>query len=1184
MYKKFTHFFCTPPGYIHKFLLIMKLTTVFIIVTLLQVSAASLAQKVTYKNKQATLEQIFQQIRKQTGYNILIAAENLKDDAPQIVDFKNTSLEDVLKQVLENKPLTYTIEDKTVLIKEKPASLLDKIKSALAIPVTVSGKVTDTTGTPLVGATITLKGKNLSVSTAIDGTFNIIAQPGDQVVISFVGFASQVLTVTENLPYQNIVLHGVSSKLNEVSVLSNGYQNLPAERATGAFVQLDSAILNRRVSSDILSRLEGITPGLLFNRNTLNNNNGVIDMSIRGHSTLFANDQPLIVLDGFPYDGNLNNINPNDIENITILKDAAAASIWGVRSGNGVIVITSKKGKLNQKLEVDVNANVTIGNRPNVFYSSNFLDANDFINVEETLFNLGYYNTALTSAAHTPVSSVVQLLANARSGLISQTDANTQIDALRNIDVRNDISKYLYQKSVNQQYNINLRGGSEKSTYFFSTGYDNNLSNSVGNKNDRLTINSQNTFRPIKNIELSAALTYTESNNTNDALANLSSGGPYSTVAPYTQLADANGNALAIVKDYNYAWATNSTIQAGRLDWTFKPLNEIENANNKVNLKDFKLNTGVKYMFLKDFNLQIQYQYETAPSMGNNYYSTATYFTRNLINKFTAINGTIITNNIPNGGVLQQTNTDLSSEKLRGQLNFSHRWNGKHQFDAIVGAEVNSTVTNSNNNTAYGYDPNFDSSQNANFATSYANYPTGSSLIPSTTGFGKTTDHYISYYSNASYTYEEKYIFSASGRIDKSNLFGVNTNQKAVPLYSTGFGWIANKENFYNLGWLPYLKLRTTLGYNGNVDRNVAAVTTFKQNNNSTYSGTPYDIISNPGNPELRWERVKMVNLAVDFTFKNNIVTGSFDYYLKNGIDLFGNSPLAPSTGITTFLGNTADTKGNGLDLVLNSRNIYQPGFQWTSNFQFSYAMDKVSKYDVTQVTSDAITYGNGNAGTILPIIDAPIFGIYSYKWAGLNHSTGDPQGYLNGQVSTDWNNIIANTKLSDLVYSGSSRPTTFGSFRNTFTYKRLSLSFNVVYKLNYYFRKSSINYGNLFTSWVGNTDFAKGWQKPGDELTTNVPSMQLPPINANRDNFYTNSSILVDKGDNVRLQDATLNYDIDKRLWRNMPFNRIQLYCYVNNIGILWRANKDHLDPDLYNSFSAPTPSTISLGIRTNF
>jgi len=257
--------------------------------------------------------------------------------------------------------------------------------------------------TPLAGASVRLKSSG--GQTGPDGIFHIrVAADTGTLLITYTGYRPLFTRFTD-LGSQNYYLSPLTSNLKEL-VVSTGYQQLPADRATGSFSTVDNTLLNRRVSTDVLSRLEDVTPGLIFNRNVPGRVN---DISIRGQATLFSNAQPLIVLDNFPYDGDLNNINPNDVENITVLKDAAAASIWGSRAGNGVIVITTKKGHYNRPVHVSFNSNVTVGAKPNLFYATK-MSTSDFIDVEQVLFSRGFYNNSANSPNHTALTPVVDLL------------------------------------------------------------------------------------------------------------------------------------------------------------------------------------------------------------------------------------------------------------------------------------------------------------------------------------------------------------------------------------------------------------------------------------------------------------------------------------------------------------------------------------------------------------------------------------------------------------------------------------------------------------------------------------------------------------------------------------------------------------------------------------------------------
>ncbi|MCO5946730.1 SusC/RagA family TonB-linked outer membrane protein [Mucilaginibacter flavidus] len=1158
-----------------------------------RVASQDLTKIISLDLERKTLKEAFDQIAEKAKIAIIYSNINEVTKKEVTMHVKKKALYQILNDLLPPYKLSYQVIDDKIVIVQTGVRLNPSKDDNRQSPVNqIKGKVTDSNGVALHGATVKLKEGSTITITDQNGDFEINSpETTGTLIISFVGYKPIEVNFsqTETGPFK-IVLIENQSTLREVSVVSTGYQTLPKERATGSFAQINNPLLNRRVSTDILSRLEGIVPGLLFNRNTLNSSNGVADISIRGVSTINAQKQPLIVLDGFPYDGDINNINPNSIESISILKDAAAASIWGVKSGNGVIVITSKHGLRNQKTLIEFNSNVTVGEKLNLKYNSNFLNSNDFINYEQALFSKGYYDDDL-STGYVAVSPAVAILDKQRSGLISSSEAANQLNTLRNIDVRNDLSKYFYQPSVNQQYSLNLKGGSTNSDYFFSVGYDNNKSNEVGNLNDRLAISSNYNFYPVKNLTISAGVNYVQTSATaNSPLANINGGNTKSGLYPYAQLVDSKSNSLSIVKDYASSFV--DTAGNGRYyDWKYRPLDELHNADNKSTSTDNRINFGIKYDFLKGFSAELKYQYERQHISGNNYLSDQTYYTGDLINQFTqGYPSTTLTYPIPQGGILQQSSNDLYSNHGRFQLNYSKKFNSNNELNVIAGAEISSAVTQSNSNTAYGYSKENSTTSNIDAVTYFPTYPsTYDSQIPNSLGFGKFTDHYLSYFSNAAYTYKERYVISASGRIDQSNLFGVNTNQKGVPLYSTGLAWLFSKESFFHSSWLDYGKLRATYGYNGNVDKTVAAFTTQKQigGNGNYYYGIPFLIVDKPGNPDLRWEKIRNINLGLDFSTKNGLVSGYVEIYFKKGADLIGDTQLPPTTGFIKYRGNYADIKGSGIDVALNSENIRSDNFKWVTNFLFSKESNIVTKYNVQQTVNTCFLSGSGNGTNVIPLQGRPLYAIYSYRWAGLSHDTGDPQGYLNGIVSKDYNAIINTTTPNNFKYDGPSRPTIYGSLRNNFTYHAISLSFNLIYKFNYYFRKPSIDYGALAQSWFGNSDFITRWQKPGDEITNNVPSTAYPPFDTQRQTFYSYSTALVAKGDHIRLQDITLSYTLDNLSSKKLPFRKLQIYYYINNVAILWRANHSHLDPNLYANGSyevLPIPRTYAIGLKANF
>jgi len=1181
MYKIYTRTVCSPPGYIKKILLVMKITTFFLFAALMQVSAAGIAQRLTLVQKDATLKQVFNAINKQTNYNIVWSANDINGDQKVNADFRDAPLTEVLNKCLENTGLTYAIVDKTVVIKQAEPSILDKIKAALAIPITISGKVTDTLGTPLVGATVTIKGTSKTTVTNVKGEFTINAQPGDVLTISYIGFKPLEIKVSNNTPYLNIALHQDVSGLKEV-VVSTGYQDIPQERATGSFAQPIKEMYDDRVSTDVLSKLNGITSGLVFNANTSASQTG-LDITIRGRSTILANDQPLIVVDNFPYSGDINNINPNDVESVTILKDAASASIWGVRAGNGVIVITTKKGKINQPLKIGFNSSVTIFAKPDLNYNSNQLDASSFIYLEKYLFNQGFYDSNLSNTYNYPIiSPVVQLLAAQRAGTISGDDVTAQLNAFAKINVNDQLSKYFFQNAVNQQYALNFSGGSDKNVYYFSAGYDKDLASLKDNANQRITINAQNTFYLLKNLELNIGLNAIQTNTKSDNTYTQTRG----LVFPYSQIADANGNPLPIANVYNQSYTRNATAN-GFLDWSYYPLKDLGATDNTTKGMDVRFSTGLKYTFIKGLSGEVKYQYENSNLQNRVFESQQTFYTRNLINEYSVVsNGQVIGYNVPLGGILSLGNTNAVSNNVRAQLNYNLSWKD-NSITALAGYELSQVSTDFNSSVLYGYNDNNATFTNINPTTYFPLNPGGYSTINSGLAVGGTLDRIRSSFANVAYTYKDRYTLTGSARIDGSNYFGVATQQKSLPLWSVGGKWAVDKEAFYKLSWLPVFDLRASFGYNGNLDRSVTGVTTLFNQSNDPYTNLPFSFISNIGNPDLRWEKTGITNLAVDFGSKNNIITGSFEYYLKKETDLLGYKIFPENAGITSLEGNYSDMTGHGFDISVTSRNL-NGGLKWSTTVLFSHATDKVTRFDVPQYPSQVVTE-DGNQTGIAPVVGKPVFGIYSYQWGGLDHATGNPVGYLNGAKSEDYSNINQNTPINQLVYSGPARPVYFGGVNNRFSYKGFSLDVQVNYKLGYYFRRPTINYYQITgtpTAFLSvNRDFNKRWMQPGDETKTNVPSLSYP-FSYDGSFFYQHSLVNVDKGDNIRLQDINLSYTLSRSSLQRLPFNNLQIFIYANNIGILWRANHDGIDPDAIPAgpYTTPNPRSVAIGLKGTF
>jgi len=1044
----------------------------------------------------------------------------------------------------------------------------------------VKGRVVDAYSSKAVrGASIaTDKGGSTGATDSL-GEFSIKVLPETkQLLINHISFAEKRVDLHSQVSYYRIEIEPLDNRLEE-AVVSTGYQKLPRERATGSFELIDNELLNRSVSTDILSRIENVSSAVLFDRR----NAGSPQISVRGVSTIESNASPLIVVDNFPYEGDIGNINPNDIESISILKDASASSIWGARAGNGVIVISTKRGKRQQPIKVAFNTNLTTGDRPDLFYDRRFLNAPEFIDVEKYLFSKDYYTWMETDLSAPPISPAVQLMIAERDGKISAAEMSTKIAELKTKDVRKDYEKYLFQQLLNQQYSLSLTGGNDNTSFYLNVGHDNNRASLMRNRLHRTSINSSVSYFPMKSLELSTQLVFTDHHETFHNLGPgvINSGGGRS-IYPYAALGGPDGSPSAVVRDYSTAFVSGAAEQ-GLLDWSYKPLDELRNADYINKRSEIRINTAAKYSLNSSISLEGRYQYQSQHGQSRNLQQRMLYYSRNLQNQYSYIDGEGIRQfPVPKGAILDNSTADLDAHSFSAQANFDRSWD-RHQVSAIGGYELRQARTEGGSTRLYGYDDDKLTSVPVDYTGNFFVTPYYyKATIPNMDYLTGLLDRNSSFFANMAYTYHSKYTFSASARSDKSNLFGVKSNQKSVPLWSMGGSWRISSEKYYPFAdFVPELKLRATYGFSGNVNKSLTAYATGLYSTDYT-TGRPYLQLLTPPNPSLRWEKVRAVNFGIDFVTKNKLVSGGIEFYSKQATDLIGKISIDPTIGHSVggrneFIGNSASLKAKGIDINLHV-NKQMGQLRLSSQLLFSYNRDEITRYAYQQT---------GISGYFSPI-PVPVEGnnrhaLYSLRWAGLDAENGDPQIYVDGQSNKDYSKIMSLLDREDIRYNGSQLPPYFGSFRNSLTWRRLTVGFNIGYKLGHFFRRSSIDYAALYNNWNGHVDFTERWKEAGDERRTQVPSMAVPGASSARDYIYTYADVLIEKADHIRLQDINVRYDILKKKTRNFPFERISLYGYINNVGLIWKSNSYGIDPD-YPNLGYPAVRTFSIGLNAQF
>lgn len=1026
----------------------------------------------------------------------------------------------------------------------------------------------------LMGATIYIAPKT-NIQTNTTGSFSADLPAGTyQIKISYLGYKQLVTEIRiPSTAVFKFYLQPDVGFLQEVQV-HTGYQTIAKARTTGSFQAIGSKVLAEQFSTDLLSRLEAVANGITVDRRSTTNGR----LMVRGLSTLDGNRDPLIILDNFPYQGNLDNINPNDIETVTILKDAAATAIWGSRAGNGVIVLTSKKALPGNALNVAINSNLSVVASPDL-YTLRQMTAADQIEVEQFLYDKGFYNSRINSSAKPVLSPYIELVLAKKNGAITAQRFNERVEQLKATDLRDELARTNYQQALKQQYALNLSGAEKKIDWKILAGYDHNLS-ALGAKNSRLSLGTRNSLRITKALQLDFGATYTLSLSGNGRAAYTDLDNGSGIIYPYLRLRDENGNPLAVPKTYSNAYL-NSLNKNVFYDWNYYPATDYLNHKIKNTTRDLLANLALRYRISNGVTAQLYYQTERQVTTNRSIYGTDSYMVRNIVNSFTQLSSAgVPTRIVPMAQILDNSQSTLNAYNVRAQIDYSRSWT-KHGLDFLGGWEINENNTEGQGNRLYGYNDENLSNVLLNFATTYPNYITKSMafISPGPNNLSSRSNRFVSLYTNLVYSFNKRYMFSASARKDASNLFGLKTNDKWKPLWSVGAAWLINDEPFYQLNWLAQLKLRASYGFSGNVDLGRSAVTTILNTSTSPFTGTQIARFNQFSNPDLSWEKVGTYNVGIDFSLKNNRLSGTIELYQKKAVDLYGASPVDyTAVPAVTLIKNVASIRARGLDVTLRSQQFTNGVFKWDTDLNFNLYKDKILAYYQTNDQGSTFV-GNGNLATVMK--GYPVYSVLSYAWAGLDPANGNPQGYdKEGKVSSNYDLLTGSTvKITDLVYHGPAFPSLFGTMGNRFTYKGISLSARLSYKFGYYFRRSTINYTNLYNSGVAHPDYARRWQNPGDELYTEVPSQVYPAVNR-RDQFYNNATVLVEKGDHIRLAYVAVAYTVDQQWLKRMPFKTLQLQAGASNLGILWRANKYGLDPDYRDNVILPS-KYFSLGIN---
>lgn len=1069
-----------------------------------------------------------------------------------------------------------------------------------------SGTVIDENGETLIGAVIVENGAENSTVTDMEGHFSMSVSSEKAILrISYLGYVTVEIPAGKDL---KIRLEPDTYLLSDVVV--TGYQSLPRDRVTGAFKILSTDAL-AKPTTNIGSRLIGTVSGLQVKTDI----DGNVNLEIRGKTSLNANAKPLIVVDGFPIEGDINTLNPNDIESVTILKDAAAASIWGAKSANGVISITTKGSRFSSTrgvTKVEISSFLRFQPKIDLDYTRSLASSSETIEYEKKAFDAwsammptDSYSREGVVASFTPTLTAMN---EHRLGYISEEEMNRILEMYRRYDNSEQIRKYLLQNPLTQQYNVNIASGNERSNNNLSLLYENNAYYLQGRNDWKGQVSYRNNTHLTKWLDLSfsGTFSYKEAKGESNERLNFTGLTSYQpldnflNLAPYEMLVDENGARTNISNGY-YMPNINRYYKTENFpyDFTYNPITELESRERKTTNLNAVLQAGLSFKLMKGLTFDTKFQYELNNIFLKDLFTDKSYEVRKTVNQSCSYDRATgkVTQNLPLGGFLDQRRTRIDRWNFRNQINFNRQFGDRHEIIAIAGTEVSNRIAqNFNYPRAYGYDDN-------KLTTSiFPNGPGGSTTalrindwlgtsqtFPYINSFTYRTDRFFSMYGNASYTFDSKYTLSGSVRTDASNLISDDPKYRYAPFWSIGGSWQLGRENFMKeIKWIDMLVPRITYGYNGNVDTSTAFMPLINMSSSMNQYTLGYTAsVSSYGNPTLRWERTGTWNIGVDYSLFAGKLFGKFDFYNKNSVDLIASISIPSINGTNSQKFNNAEMTNKGIEIEVGTTQNIAKNIAWRGSLNFSYNQNKVTNLFIAMYEGYTLTGYSSSDPVYVQGYDANT--LWTYVYDGIKN--------LGTENSPNWQPTIkgANGSYFDfgswtsgdatqfcMPHGTSVAPYLLG-LNNGFKIYDFDLSFIITGKFGHKFKRQSFNYPAVWNGRVlPNNKF--------NEVENGDPMKVVPlPMNGKIesryyfwDRFFNYMDYLVEDAGHFRFQEVNLSYNIPSPTAKKLGLEALQLYAQANNLFSVY-FNKYNEDPEYPAGTMKLTPS-YTIGFKVSF
>lgn len=1195
MYKNYTNYTGMAVGHVQKILRIMKLTTFLMVVAIIQVSASGFAQKITINKKNASLERILDDIRVQSGYDFIYNLNLLRKAKAMDINVKDADIEEVLEYCFRDQPFTYVLQDGVVIVKQKsslitPASATPgSIRESQQDLIPLAGKITDSLGNGLANASIKVVPTNLSAKTDDDGNFRFESVPRNaSLQISFLGYGSRTVSIASlRAPIVIILSQGIM-QIEEATIIRTGLQQLSRRTAVGSVAVATERDLEFAGVSTFDKTLAGKLPGVYI-RSVSGRPGETGQIIIRGVNTLTGNVEPLYVLDGMPLQegevsGGMNslishgigNIPPENIESITILKDATAASIYGSRAANGVIVITTKTGKVGADY-VNYTGKTGITMLPQNKFQ--FMNSAEKIQFERGVFH--DYHPSYEQSGR-----VGQLMNLVNNGALTLDEAEEQIALLGQIDT--DWISHLYRRAKSHSHNISFSGGNTKTTYFTSLNYQNSQGSQIENKYQtggfNMKLSRFVTDKVLINLNL-----YTTLKMNQEGQAGMDPF-KYAVFAnPYEKPYNEDGSYTA---DMTYRAIPYTVGSAPALYYTdFNIIRELRENKLSNMYGNVRGHLSLQYDFLRGFRYtgSVVGAYTSVQDKDESYTGTYRSWANNWLNSSSSA-GSVLAEN--NRGFLEESNGRTMDYTVRNTLEYMKKFDDHfiqtflaHEFGGVLNDRFNHFNPIYLQEYAIAGYPNWDLVPDTRFIN----------LNLSRLGGTSTRENRnASFIGSVVYSYDDRYVFNGNIRYDGVDIIG--SQNQFSPLWSAGVKWNAHNEKFlenYN-HIVSRLVFSAGYGFRGSINRSTLPFHTYILGT-AVYDNIPLASSFNYGNPVIKWERKKETNLGAEVSFLNGRINTDFRYFDETVNDLLDAAVTPPSVGRPSAIVNIGTLTNKGFEVTLRVEPIRTKDFLWEVSGNFTTVKNNlvnVFEKEVPNVMSSLTTRN---------IQGHPVSSWFGYKFSHVDAETGGVMVYAQKKHTALEGTEVVTTYTDELVdlsttttavlqneyatyYLGHRNPDLYGGLSTRLTYKAFEFATTFVYAS-----------GNQIVSFLDRREGPSGitndivasrtnrlkdhlyrWRQAGD--ITNIPAYKSGISSYSQYMISTD----VENGDYLKCNEMAISWRAPRHLLSNTVFQTVRASLVANNLFTI--SGYSGTDPETQTPFGYPNVRTYAISLTVGF